>query len=223
VIGPTTTDPASFVTPQALPILAIGVLQLGLWFQQRASWRALVGCGCLAASVTLAASGFWNVSNTLQGIIAFHVGLAVVLLVGALCDDPLGRLLRNLGAALVVLAGLAAVIGPPRHPAGLPPEFVNAYPLLLAMVASLYATLSGYRLFLRAACACLAAWMVGRAGEGYSAVRRIVVGLDEIALGLAFFVLATLISLGKAGLLAKWLAKRKNTKLATSSDEFMRP
>jgi hypothetical protein len=223
VVGPATTGRGTLEAPHPLPIFAISVLQLGLWVAQRASWRALVGLGCLATSVTVAVPGWWSLPIGSQEVIAFHVGLAVVLAVGTFCDDLLGRALQTLGAILIMFAGLAAVVGPQRGAAGLPPELVNVYPVVMALFAFGYARLSGHQLFVHAALACLGAWTIARAGQAYAAVKRNVVGLDAIALGLVFFVLAALISLGKAGLLGRWLSKRKKTKLATSSDEIVPP
>jgi hypothetical protein len=43
----------------------------------------------------------------------------------------------------------------------------------------------------------------------YGRLRRLVVGLDQIALGLLSFALAALISLAKAGALQEWWSRRR--------------
>jgi hypothetical protein len=54
----------------------------------------------------------------------------------------------------------------------------------------------------------LVGWLAGVGWRGYRALRQVVEGLDQMALSLALFAVAVLISLGKAGVLSRWLAAR---------------
>jgi hypothetical protein len=56
------------------------------------------------------------------------------------------------------------------------------------------------RLYLGSAGASLAAWLGHSGWQTYAQLRKVVVGLDQIAWGLLFFLLAAAISLRKAGI-----------------------
>ena len=55
----------------------------------------------------------------------------------------------------------------------------------------------------------LGCWLATAGWQGYRFLRQLVLGLDYIVLSLAVFALALAISLGKAGLLARWLKMRR--------------
>jgi hypothetical protein len=71
--------------------------------------------------------------------------------------------------------------------------------------------LAGYCLLLRDRRSLVAAafagvgWLVAAAWRGYDVVHEVVPGLNHIALSLAFFAVAVVVSLGKAGMLSRWL------------------
>jgi hypothetical protein len=85
----------------------------------------------------------------------------------------------------------------------------EALPLIIAAV------LIAYGLFLRnwpvltIACLMLGCWLITAGWQGYRVLRQLVVGLDFIVLSLAVFALALVISLGKSGILSKWLKWRR--------------
>jgi hypothetical protein len=145
-----------------------------------------------------------------QGLIALHLALAALLALGALYDDPLGRFLRMTSAVLLTLASLLAVPGDPwlSKLAFVSPEFVRVYPMILVVVAAAYGFLFGSRAHLHAATLSVAGWVTLVGVRGYLHARELVAGLDRIAWGMAFFLLATLISLAKAGLLRRWLERK---------------
>jgi hypothetical protein len=135
-----------------------------------------------------------------------------MMFIGALFDDPFARFLRGAGALLLALACLAAFgIGPIDVP-GFPPEVVRAYPFLLGVAAAGYGYLTGCRPYFAAASVGLLGWLTGVGWQGYSGLRRVLVGLDWIVGGLAFFGLAAVISLGKAGVWSRWDDRRRQTK-----------
>jgi hypothetical protein len=99
---------------------------------------------------------------------------------------------------------------------------VDVYPLALAALLGAYGVLLRHRPAVAAGALALACW-VGSAGLwGYLALRKVVLGLDHMALGLAVFALAVLISLYKAGLLARWVAARQG-KLPQPADGIQLP
>jgi hypothetical protein len=56
------------------------------------------------------------------------------------------------------------------------------------------------RIYLAIAAVDLAAWLTHSGSEFYHQLRRVVTGLDQIAWGMAFFLIALAISLRKAGI-----------------------
>ncbi len=203
VIGPETVGLDEFVPARPEPILAAALLQLGLGLWRHNAGRCLLGTG-LAAIAALALPEEFD----LRGPIAFHLVLAGVLTVGAVFPDGIGKRLRGLGAGLVLLACLGTTLG---RPAGQTSWIAVVYPLVMAGL------LVGYGLWLRHRLSCavagvVLAWgIVGACWQGYRAAREVVAGLDQIALGLALFGLAVLVSLGKAGALSRWLAAWRGT------------
>jgi hypothetical protein len=209
IVGPSTLnlDGLSLSSPRPQPLLALGVLQLWLGWGGRQSVRCLCGAVCLVAGLTLSLGKIDSVA--FEGLIAFHLGLAAILALGALFDDRLGRFLRLAGAVLLTGASLLAVPGDPWicKLAFFSPEFVRVYPMILVVVATTYGFLFGSRAHLYAATLSVAGWVALVALRGYLQARLLVAGLDRIAWGMAFFLLATLISLAKAGLLRRWLER----------------
>src|SRR5262249_55213592 len=108
VVGPETLIHGQPTAPHPLPILAAAMLQLVLGVRHRQSWRCLLGAAGLALFVTLLLPATGNV-HALRWFIAFHLALLAILIIGAIFDDAFARVLRISGAAVVLLAGLAAM------------------------------------------------------------------------------------------------------------------
>jgi hypothetical protein len=163
--------------------------------------RCLFGAACLVVGLTLSLGK--TDSASFQGLLAFHLALAAILAIGACFNDRLGRALRVLGAVLLTLASLLAVPGDPwlSKLAFVSPEAVRVYPMILVLVAAGYGFVFGSRPHLYAATLSVAGWTVLVILRGYLEARQLVAGLDRIAWGMGFFLLAALISLAKAGLL----------------------
>ena len=82
----------------------------------------------------------------------------------------------------------------------MPAELIAWYPLLIAAWAGGFGLLARDRLYFVSAGTSLAAWLLHSGIELYDQLRKVVVGLDQIAWGMLFFLLAMAISLRKAGL-----------------------
>jgi hypothetical protein len=203
VVAPETRGLGELVAPQPTPLLAAAAVQLGLGVWRRVSWRCLLGS--LAAGAGLAVLSDMSTAP-LRGPLAFHLALLAVLLVGALFDDPFARLLRGLGAFLVLGACLRALLVPSNWLAPLPPEALTVYPLIMAALLTGYGLWLRHRPALAIAALALVAWLAAAAWQGYSVLRQLLVGLDYLAVSLALFAVALLISLGKSGILARLLS-----------------
>jgi hypothetical protein len=104
---------------------------------------------------------------------------------------------------LTVCLAALAVVGPDTLELG---ELASPRPafLLAAAVLQLILGIRGRRLWrclVGAALVTVASW------RAYCWLRQVVAGLDHLAVSLLFFALAILISLGKAGILARWLKR----------------
>ncbi len=207
VVGPDTLSRGNLVAPQPAPILAAAALQLGLGAWRGNAWRCLFGGVALAVAATLAVPGESSAASH-RGLLAFHLLLAALLGVGAAFDGVLARLLRGVGAGLVLLVCLAAIFGEVDAPAGLPDWMVGAYPVVMAVFLAGYGLLLVHRPALAIAGTVLACWLATAGWQGYFALRRVVPGLDQMALSLALFIVAILVSLGKSGVLSRWIAGR---------------
>ena len=103
-------------------------------------------------------------------------------------------------ASLIVLSGRSEQTG------DVPTWAMEVYPLAMAMAIAGYGFLLGHRTSRTAAGLILAAWLVVVGCRGYGLLRRVVTGLDFIAIGLVFFSLAVLTSMAKGGRVAKEVA-----------------
>ncbi len=199
VVAPQTLDLGELVPPRALPILTAAALQTAMGLRRRDAWRCLIGAGGLAASamIALPATG----AGSHQGPVAFHLILVAVLVVGAAFDDRLGHILRAAGATMALLAALVVLSGRIERTGAVPTWAMESYPLAMALVIAGYGFVLGHRTSLAAAGLILAAWLVAVGCRGYGSLRRVVTGLDYIAIGLILFSLAVLTSMAKGGVL----------------------
>jgi hypothetical protein len=206
IVAPQTLDLGELTRPRALPILAVGVLQLVPGLLRRDAWRCLVGAGCLVVSsmAALPATG----AGSYPWPVAFHLVLAAVLTVGAAFDDRLGRVLRTTGAVMGLLAAMAALTGRIPPSAAVPPWVVEGYAPAMSLLIGAYGLTLGHRASLVAAGMILASWLAVLGWGGYRAVRQLAPGLDYIAVGLVFFSLAVLTSMAKGGVLPGRLTGR---------------
>ncbi len=198
-VAPQTLDLGELVPPQALPILTAAVLQTAIGLGRRDAWRCLIGASGLAASALIALPAMGAGSH--QGPVAFHLILATLLVVGATFDDRLGHVLRAAGAAMALLASLVVLTGRIERTGAVPSWAMDVYPLLMSVVIAGYGFMLGHRTSRAAAGLILAAWLAAAGCRGYWSLRRVVAGLDYIAVGLVLFSLAVLTSMAKGGVL----------------------
>jgi hypothetical protein len=206
IIAPGTMGLDTMVIPRPLPLLAVAALELGLAFRRRASWHALLGAACLvvAATTELGSVGL----EGYRRFVAFHLCVFSAVLIGMSFDDSLARFLERLAAILLALACLYAAQGGSTKVPVAPPGVLRSYPAIVILASGVFGYLTGSRIYLGSALAGLAGWLTSIGWRTYCDLRRLVVGLNWIVSGLAFFVLGAAISLGKAGILARWIERR---------------
>jgi hypothetical protein len=193
------------VAPRPVPLEVAALLQLGLGMWRRDSRRCLAGGLLAALAIALAPS---VEPAPYRMVVAYHLVLAALALVGAAFDDYLARVLRSVVAALAFLGCLASRFIPIDVPWGLPPWAGAAYPLAMAAALVGYGLLLRHRSSLTVAGMVVVCWLTMAGWQGYRFLRQLVLGLDYIVVSLALFAVAVLISLGKAGLLNRWMTRR---------------
>lgn len=205
VIGPeslTLADPPA-VFP--VPLLAAAAVQAGLGLWRHDPVRLVVAALGLAAAgaAALPAGTDWPT----RAFVAFHLGLFALLAIGAAFDDETGHGFRIAGIATALTACAAVAVAQPAAPAGLPGWVVPVYPLGMAAVLAVYGVLLRYRVSLAAAGVAVASGLVLVTWRGYRELRQEVAGLDFLVLSLALLPVAVLVSLGKAGVLGRWVER----------------
>ena len=198
VVTPQTLDLTQLVAPRPLPMAAAGLVMGSIACRKRQSIR-----GLLAASlVTIAATRGWMAAwpSADWTVVVVHVITVGVMAVGAYFDDWLAELAQFCASLGLLVLGIASAVHFPLLANSLPPYLAPWHPLFVMLATVAYGLLVRNRSYLVIAGATLAAWVGASTFQSYQQLRRIVAGVDEIALGLLFFVIAAAISLKKAGL-----------------------
>jgi hypothetical protein len=206
-VSPSTLDLDGLVSPGTLPILAIAVLQLGLGLRKRDAWRCLIGACCLGASAMISLPGTGG--SLPRGPIAIHLILIASLVVGAAFNDPLGRLLRSVGAVAALLGCLIVLTGRIGRIDTFASWTLEIYPLVMTILIAGYGYLLKHRISLVVAGIVLGFWMIAIGWRWYSHARQTVVGLDYLATGMVLFALAVLTCVIKGGILPWGFWNRK--------------
>jgi hypothetical protein len=214
-VAPQTLDFQEMVPPRAPPLLAVGVVQLGLGLFRRRAWRCLIGAGCLEASSMIVLRSI-GVGDHPQPV-AFHLALAAALTVGAAFDDRIGRVLRTTGAVMATLASLAVVTGRLLPTDGVPTWAIEAYAPAMSLLIAGYGLALSHRASLAAGALILTSWLFVLGSRAYCALRLRAPGLDYIAIGMVLFSLAVLTSMAKGGVLA-WRGDRRKNKAPAGPD-----
>ncbi len=183
---------------RAWPIVLAATIQFLLAARAGSSLRAVSAAGAALWAIQCAPG--WESLGIVRTALVWHAGIALVLAIGATFRDDFVPTIRALAAGLLIGSTLIVADTDPRQVAGLPPAVVEAYPVVPLVVALAYARLVGGMMFYGVAAACAAGWLVVIGSALYRQLRAFVPGLDKIAWGIAFFALATIVSLAKAGL-----------------------
>lgn len=98
-IGPRTVNWQTLSAPQAWPLVAIGAWELIQAVRQRRSLPAVTAAMCLSCALSI---WLWDSPWSLyRRIVPYHVALVSILLIGGLFRDYTARILRIIGASLL--------------------------------------------------------------------------------------------------------------------------
>jgi hypothetical protein len=204
VVGPETLGFSSLSAPRPWPLVALAVLQLAITARHKKAGRAVLAAGCVVAAVLVGPASDWP--TTMKAALGLHMAVFAAFLIGARFDDSTATLLRGVGAVMLFVMSAAVATEDVVGLLVAPRALFLGYPLITAAVALGYGRLRKSRLHLYNGEAILAVWGLANGWRGYLLLRPRVSGLDAIALGLLFFLVAMLISARKAGVLRRWLA-----------------
>ncbi len=213
MVTPTAQGLTGYTMPKPLLLLATGMVQLYAAHRNRSTPR-LFAAACLAlAAVTMNRYGTWFTDY--DGAVAWHVLLAVILIIGTVPNDRFARWLQQVGVALFGAFLLAWGIAMSEPPWAMPADVgasraLFAYPLAMALVAAAYGRIVGSRAFQVMAAANFASWLAVAGWRGYGTARQALPGLSYLLGGAAAFLAAALISLLKTGLPQRWWNRNRD-------------
>ncbi len=217
-VGPRTFALHEMAVVRPLPLAAAGLVLGAVAWRGRHSGRAAVAAGLFVAAITQGCAEVWpNADST---AIALHALIAALMTFGAFFDDWLGRFAQAWACVALLGLSVAAAVHVPLIDNSLPVNLAPWYPLCVMAVTAAYGLLARDRRFLAIAGTALVAW-AGHSGlQSYQQLRRVLTGLDQIFLGLLFFLIAAAISLRKAGL---WPRSGGNTGIPSRSGSSLVP
>ncbi|MBI2826016.1 MAG: hypothetical protein HYX69_15130 [Planctomycetia bacterium] len=211
IIGPGSLVLEDIVYQTPWPIAVAGAMQVVAGFARHRSFRVAIGAACVMAVFVFGLDGWQPWLAMYREAILWHASIVVVLAVGALFDDDFALLVRALGAPMLVVSCLAPALVDPQAFSGVPPLVMLLYPVAPILVALLYARLIDGRVYYGAAAAGAIGWFAASTWIVCRQAREQVVGLNQIAWGVAFFLLAACISLAKAGVWSRLGERRRAT------------
>jgi hypothetical protein len=205
IIGPHALSEGIRGSVEPVPLLIAGAILLIVGARQRSSWNLLRGSACLAAVVALAMPlDDEPAASGLRFAIFLHLTLLAMLGLGAAFNDANGISIRRFGAAFILVLSLAAM-----HQGFLQQEIPAAlpimYPLCMGVLLAVYGHFLRDSWIMAMATIVLGYWLFKFGWMLYRSVRGLIRGFDYLVAGLAFFVVAVLISLGKSGMMSRWI------------------
>lgn len=206
VVPPTSFDLSSIGPPQAWPLWAMAGVHAALTLRRRHA------AYCITAMTAAMAAGAaeWPVPviTGYHYALPVHLLLLAALVVGLLFHDVFAKVLQYLTAAAIAALACGSMFGWPAWFTAVPSPWIDGYPLALLALALVYGYVSGNKAHYAAAALIGAGWPAVAGWRFYRKLRLLLIGFDQIILGAVFFLIALLVSLWKAGLLQRLLARR---------------
>lgn len=208
VIGPGSLSAGIGGAVLPAPLFAAGLFLLLMGGRQRNPWNLLRGLACLAATFALIVPLADAPSSMRPRLAIFtHLTLLAMLALGIGFRDVNGISMRRCGAAFLLMLSLAGMHQWFIHQevSGILPVI---YPLCMGIILAVYGHLLRDSWILVMATIILGYWVFKFGWMFYRSIRGTIKGFDYLVAGLAFFVVAVLISLGKSGMLSRWIESR---------------
>lgn len=189
----------SFLTQvDAWPLVAAGAWQVATGWRRNRSGDVVAGWCLWWAAAVARGHGTWF---GLPGpILSIHVLLGILLVAGYWYRDRAGRYVRRAGVALAVLLAAVAAASDAAWLRQWPLAARMLYPLGIAALLVGYSRVTRDAWSYAGATVAVAVGCLGYSVRLYVYLGQRVIGLNQLAFGGLFFLLAALISLIKAGL-----------------------
>ena len=197
-VGPGTLHLHDTIATRPLPLAGAGLVIGTVAWRGRHSGRTAVAAGLFVAAITRGSAEVWPTADST--LIGLQLLILALMAIGAFFDDWLGHLARTHAWIALLVLGIGTAVHVPAIDNALPAKLVQWSPLFVMVVTVAYGLLVRDRRCLATAGASLAAWVSCSGLQSYQQLRRILPGLDQIAWGLLFFLIAAAISFKKAGL-----------------------
>jgi hypothetical protein len=200
VIGPRTLTLGGPYLPTGWPLLAVGVVLFisGAW--NRESLRAALASILITAGTAIELRETWTMSfgfTAFGEIVPMELLLALLLCVGFVFRDRHVSIVRLVAALLLVWVG-GVVSASHGQILGAPDWLVSGTHLLIwTAIATGYGRYLNLRDFYFVAAVDVSTWSTLALVHGYKLLQPRVAGLQEIGLGLGFFILAFIFSVWK--------------------------
>jgi hypothetical protein len=185
-----------------LPMAMAGTLLIALGWRLRRSGDVVIGLCLSVTSAALAGQGTWF--DSLHGILPAHMLLIILLGAGYLYHDDTGRIARRAGVVLAVVFATIAALGDPSCLSQVPDWARMLYPLVMTALLVFYSRATKDIWSYAGAAAAAAVGCTDYSSRLYAFLHDRVAGLNELAWGTLFFLLAAFISLLKSGLRPAW-------------------
>jgi hypothetical protein len=189
-----------------LPLTLAGAWQIAIGLRLRHGADFVAGLGIWLLAAALVGQGTWF--DAWHGIVPLHLLLAILLGAGYWLNDQTGRYLRRGGIVLALVLVTIAALGDRSSLRELPGWALTLYPFAMAALIVAYGYATGDRWCYAGAGVAMAMGFASCAGRAYFYMLRRVLGLNQLVLGVLFFLLAAVISLLKSGLHQRWLSRR---------------
>ncbi len=204
-IGRNSLDFDALVAPDHYRWSPPGLVLARLAWRRRDTIEALLSGTALSIAIARSCTIIWPEVDSF--LVAAHLIVVTFMAVGAVPDDIAARFARTWACFALLVLQLFAVLGYEPLVDALTPNGVPIYVAAITGVGIAYGFRLRDRRYVAVAAAGLAAWLAQSGAPNYKQLRRILVGLDQIACGLLFFIVAGAISLRKAGIWPRSLPK----------------
>jgi hypothetical protein len=197
-VGRQTLDLNQLVAPQSLPLAAAGLVLGSVARRKCHTFRGVLSCVLLVAAATRTWLEVWPSADWV--IVAVHLLIVGMMAVGVYFDDWLGTLAQFYATVALLALGAASALELPIIAHRLPANLAPWHALLVSLASLAFGILLRDRIYHLIASVIVAIWVGNLSFHNYLQLRPLIAGIDQIAFGLVFFLIAAVISLKKAGL-----------------------